>query len=663
MALVDEVITRYSLQDHYSEGVEKMAEKTRDFADAASEAQGSTRGLMQTFTQLSSGSAAGSFLTGFAGGAARGGAGGLMAGISGFLARFGAMAAILGAVVIAGQKFNEFLEGINGFLKGLAEGGGILTQLVTLPGKIIIAIYESLGSLFQSLTGSLVPVIGIATQLAMLPFTLTNAAIATLAKSLEVLVSVIGQVAQAVGQIAGEIGGMLAELGVKAIMVATDFDTMQRSMAAFLGGPAQGAQMMQFLRERQNLFDLKPTLEAARAIVLAGREVTGTLRILERIAFLKGAEPENLERIVQMFMTAMATNNPQLLMSRRGLAGFGVTQEMLKAHGAQFDGNQFVGGMDDLMAVLSRLVNSPDFERLVKHMSEGPGKAWSDAMDQIERAMKEVGDVLANFIMPHVREFTTALSKLVENGIIKQIAEGFLSMFGAGQQGSITSFLNLVAASLMNLPMLIEAVWEVVKKGGAMLLQFMTTLWDTMVTLTNKMISKLEGIIAAFVGFMRALIPFNLDIPQFPKLPTVAEAMSGAGDLWKELSGFAGEKFADFADAVMRDKERLDALGSGATGATDPTLGTVGIMSEIATATKETARNTREILDLSRTALGGGDIGRFGVMPIEQRGVRGQIRVDVRGAGDALSRAIQEVLEQFLPQYERQRTRVEQGRA
>lgn len=671
MALIDEVVTRYTLQDDYSAGLDRMAQKTEQFADSVKDAQSETEGFLSTFTQLRGGGGGGGFIGTFLGGGAGGGrgiAGGIGGAITGVIGKFGVMAAILGAVVIGANKFNEALTGINTFFKSLAEGGGLLTQIVTFPGKVLIAFNEALGKLFSSLTMGILPIFDIATNLVNLPLTITNAAIGMLAKSLEALVGIVGQVAQVVSQIGGQLLGALLGLAGQAIKVATEFDSLKRSFTALLGSEAAGGQLAEFLRQWGQIspFDQQPIFEAARVIVAAGESVSRFLPLMERIALLRGGGAENLRDVASLFQMLFGGNVGRVF-GPMGLGRFGIGKQQLEQAGAKFDkGGQFIGTVPEAVAVLERLLSSDRFKNLNAIFEEAPATKLSNAIDSVNKALESMGKTILGFVLPYVETFADFVSALAENGYVEKLTKQFGEFLGlgSGDTTGFRSFLEHVAAVIMNLPSLISAVWEVVKRGGEMLLNLMQTIWDTMATLTNTMLDKIETIINVIQGVLGGLIPFYSGKGVFfPRLPTVEKAMGLGQGLLDDIK--SSGVFDEFLAGVAKSREELSKLQRNESSAADPTAGmsAMGTQQQIAEATQETARNTRTLVDLSRTALGGGDIGRHGIQAIEGRGVRtGEIRVRVSGATDGITRAMSDLFERMLADYERQRSRLVPGR-
>jgi hypothetical protein len=668
MALIEEVVTRYSLQDDYSAGLDRMAQKTEQFADSVKGAQRQTDGFQDAIKQVQQGGGSGGFLAPFMGGATGGGRGGFGGALLGVVGRFGVMAAVLGAVVIGANKFNEALTGINDFFKGLAEGGGLLTQIMTFPGKVVIAFNEAIGKLFSSLTMSIIPIFDIATNLVNLPLTITNAAIGMLAKSLEALVGILGQVAQIVSQIGGQLLGAFMSIAGQAIQVATEFDSLKRSFTALLGSEEAGGQLADFLRTwgQKSPFDQQPIFEAARAITAAGESVSRFLPLMERIALLRGGGAENLRDVANLFQMLFGGNVGRVF-GPMGLGRFGIGKQQLEEHGARFDkGGQFIGDVADAVAVLERLLASDRFKNLNAIFEDAPATKLSNAIDSVNKALESMGKTILGFVLPYVEEFAGFVSALAEGGYVERLTKQFGEFLGlgSGDTAGFRSFLEHVAAILINLPSLISGIWEVVKRGGQMLLELMTTMWDTMAALTNTMISKLEGIINVIQGVLRGLIPFYRGQGvSFPRIPTVEGAIGMGKGLLDQLA--AGGVFDDFLSGVSQTRDELSKLGTGGANVVDPTAGmtAIGLQQQIAEATEETARNTRDLVDLSRTALGGGDIGRHGIQAIEGRSVRGgEIRVRVSGATDSITRAMSELFERMLADYERQRSRLVPGR-
>lgn len=664
----DEVVTTYTLQDQYTDRLQQMSASTQQFDRQVQQAQ---RSIQQT--QSGGGGFFGAFMTG---------------GASGVIARLGVIGAAIGAVSLGLGKFRDILGSLNDKLLSIGSEGGPLAQLLTLPGRLVIEFNTIVAKLFDSIKSfGLFPIFEIISSITDLPLAVTNAMIGLLARGFETLASVMGQVAKIVSEIGGQMLGAFAAIAGKALEIATEFDSLKRSFGALLESPAQGDALARFIRQygMTSPFEQQPLFEAARAIVAAGQSFSRFAPLMERIALLRGGGSENLRDVASLF-TMLFGGATGRVFGPMGLGRFGIGRTQLQEAGAQFTkSGEFIGGVEEAIAVLERLLSQPRFANLSEMFEEGPAVVFSNALDGVNKLLEQIGSTIASVVVPYVKIFGETLSDIAESAAVRDFLQGFKSAFTIeGGAERFRAFILDVAAVMLSLPEILSRSWGIVVDGAKMFWTFVTGMWDTMADMVNTQIdafNKLVAMAEKIAGRVERLaqnIKFIVErlapisnlfpdgaeqksgrIPHLPKTHEIADLLkTGLGN----AENMVGNAMEGIGDVISRNRAGLDTLVGG--NVEDPTKDARKSLGSIASSTAETAANTRQLLDLSRTALGGGDIGRFGIMPIEGRAVRsGSVRVDIRGAQDALSTAIQQIVEGILVDYERQMARVGAGRA
>lgn len=621
MAGREEFVTEYTLRDRYSGGLRGMIGLTALFERQALKARAAAAGV------------------GAAG--ARGGAlGALMGGGAGvgggFLAGAGAM-------------------GLASFTANMAGGGGMISRVITAPLSVVSGAVRTIGQTVSQLAstlpivgGAIAGVVGSLTSLVSISLEVANAILSVLARALETLIHVASQAAGVLLRVGGVIGGALLGLGVMAVRTAAEFETMEKSLGALLGSLARGRQAMLFIEQygMKSAFDQGPLLEAARSIVAASLSLSRFLPILERLALLRGPQPENLIDVAAIFRRIIGGQIAEGF-GPEGLGRLGINKMMLEQFGARFDKQgSFIGSVQDALLVLERLASSPKFAMLTELMESSAAVKFSNAMDAVNKALRTLGDSILPVITPYLDEIVSVLNEFTASGRLKQLAAGLLATFGMDEKKEgFRSFLYHVLAVFTRLPELLTAVKDVAIKGVQVFLGLVEKIVNMMVLVVNNLISAWNQIMVVKIKYL-------------PEL--------NFGELWKTMRRALGSNenpLKAWWDTVRSDADKM--MGESGKGAiqtvADPTANaTLDHLGRIAGATDDTAKATKAILEveMKRYALGGGRTGRFGITEVELANIRREQRgIDIRIKGEArdmLERVIYGIVEDALLQVARQ---------
>ncbi len=267
-------------------------------------------------------------------------------------------------------------------------------------------------------------------------------------------------------------------------------------------------------------------------------------------------------------------------------------------------------------------------------------------------------------IFPDVRGLTALLSLLAQEPQTVSDAMGQM----ANKMGEADKAMNVVRETLgfrweqvratfeAGLIELGEAIGEKLlpklKEWGAWLIEFVQSgAFESTITRWANAIDTLVTALEAFLLVARILGQLEMAKARmfFPSgvFPVGRAPMSprGQGE-FRQLEAGLGAGAPGLAGAAA------DA-GGGAAGGGGPRLLTPGPIQQIAKATAETARNTRSLVQMRRFALGGGDIGRLGVTPVELAQIRRAPTVVVQG-GDEFSLLLGEMIQAAIMQMQRQ---------
>jgi hypothetical protein len=475
---------------------------------------------------------------------------------------------------------------------------------------------------------------------------------------------IIGDLAAKVAGVLGVLGAASIALAVKAGKVAMEFDNLARSFAAFLGSEAAGRQAARFVEffGLTSPFEQRALQEAARYLLAVGLDLKTFLPIAQNIALMRGAESQNIIEVAELMQRAV-TGATGFAFGPRGLRRFGLTPEDLAAAGATFrqtaTGVIFQGGAEAALKVIEAIGRLPKIAALGPAFEMSPMVVFSNAMDALNKVLREVGDVILSYVVPVVLELTTLLQRISVSGVFAQAVSKLFEKI-AKAAGDVTKTLPsliekgaaMIAAIIANLPELWRALIEGVKAFVNVWLIFFK-----LVLLA----------VAPFIEVTALLMAVTNPALAISTVLAIIEAK-------KQLDG-VGDKMREVGQVVSADYERfLKAIKTA-----KPTAAEAPEIPEsLRTATKATgaaaagAIATSEALkpvaaDFRRFALGGGDVGRLGLTPVEMARIgafggepRVRVRVRVEGA-DALNSAIEELIRNVLEQYEEQRPKIMRG--
>jgi tape measure domain-containing protein len=487
------------------------------------------------------------------------------------------------------------------------------------------------------------------------------------------------------------VGATAAAVGFAAIAVnaAADMDSLKRALVATAGSAEEAERQFARLKEVAKLpgLGLKEAVQGSVRLQQAGFSANLAERALmafgNSLALVGGGKAE-LDG-VSMALTQIASKGkisaeeinqlaervPQIRQAM--IAAFGTADtEALQKRG--------IAATAFVESVVSQLEKVP-------RVSGGIRNALENFGDAAFQAFATIGSAIAKVLVPALDVVSSYFVFLVDSGVLDQVSRSMLSIFNLGGAGSSTALvhgLSWVVATLKNLPRIaadvgdylsgafktvgenlstafkigfgifigaqaVALISNVVQLAKAFMLvaravQAWATAQGIATSLTGVGLAITAAAVAAGVGI------YALTSKMFDGVASSIDA--GVGNI-KNLPAFQAiakdqaSLVAQFAG--YQSKQADNASRSKVDGPTSP----ASMLSKIALATTKTAVNTEKALDLNRFALGGGDLSRAAVSPIELRRVRGGRRVDVRvtGADESLNRLFSDFLSRALPLY------------
>lgn len=444
--------------------------------------------------------------------------------------------------------------------------------------------------------------------------------------------------------------GALAALAYTATNKFAEFETIRLTFEGISNSLEKSKQMMAAIKSYANksAFDEEPLARAALQLTQLNLKAGEFLPIIEAISFRSGeASPERLLEVVSILRRLRGGQIADAF-GPEGLGRFGISKDELASFGAIVDASgEFKMNTAQALQVLKNLANSPESERIRKLMETSPQTNISNALGALASAFREFGAMASQFVIPALETVGNVAQFLAESGWFKQLAADFKSLFGEtdDKKGflrfifTVVSAFEVVSNYLVNIVDNVGQALEVIKELNLKTLQGMT--WPLRALLWT--IDQVRG--SDLVGELDKMLSKMSD----PGIVTVGK-LYGLPELGKAISDATDAKMAGF-EAWQKQREK-----NGDTPFPDmvkPETPVEQAIKEIAANTAETATNTERQLDMHRYILGGGDLGRLGVTPVEMSGRSRQVNIKVSTGDSGLDEWVSALLNRTIRELRR----------
>lgn len=450
--------------------------------------------------------------------------------------------------------------------------------------------------------------------------------------------SVFTSPAGLIGVAGGAAGiGLMAK---SALDASANFERLSRTMQALTGSSEAAAEEMSFIEKfaAASPFKFTDIAEAAVMMRAFGLEIRRTMPYAEALSSAFGPTRQNLMEVVSLFGRLKAGQTGEAMeIARR----FGIGRDVLSAAGLQFDkGGQLLSSAEEALSAMERVI-AQRFGNIRALMQGTLVVAASNFQDAWERALRALGDAFRPLAVSLLSTVTRFMTFLVDSGRLRAIAEGFARLFrGVADENLLVRGLAIAVAVLESMPDAIEVVWGAFRR-------FFEAVGTGISQLMNLVGARMTGLVNIFI---RALNLFR----RFQRLPPLREMEFRPMEMSDLIfGGLFGPQLKNLwqqmmlrTNLIMRDFGYFQR-GAGTAG---PSLGMAGMpalqpLARIAESTRETAENTRRLVDLRKYALGGGELGEMGVTPVEFARISRDMVVRVEGhAGSTLEQLIQDLV-------------------
>lgn len=505
--------------------------------------------------------------------------------------------------------------------------------------------------------------------------------------------SSVGNIASAFSDLQGQLMGVvgtvlkfgavaataLIGLATYAVNAAIEMDTLKRRLVGVTGDAAKAARLWEVVKKlaKDSMFETGPVAEAAIMLEAFGISAEKWTKLAVTMGTAFGGTADKLSDFVAILGRLKGGQISEAL-GPDGLGRFGISRDVLRQFGAVFDKNgAFVGSAEEAMAIIERVITQK-FGAMAANIESGPMAKLSSLWDSIKFAAAEAGAVILTALLPHVEQLTNLFSWMVTSGVLTDITTKLVGLFnlGAGQSPLVTGVLWLLSA-----------IYEVANAVPELVNRFsvgMDTIKDAIALVGTIAIAGFAiSVVSAVASAIQALMALATVLAGIIAEEATALTMTVAGIVVVVAAVAAGVML------FKKLKDELDKIGMSAKAMTnglidpdrisnrakkwaedlnapkpmeppdmgDPLKGGGGVqqsLQQIAGNTAATASNTQKALDMQRYVLGGGDLGRLGVTPVEISGGRSRdVRIKVDTGDGGLDEWVEKLLNRGIRELKR----------
>lgn len=512
------------------------------------------------------------------------------------------------------------------------------------------------------------------------------------------IISAIGKAAVVVGGILGTMAAGFVAFARSAMEAASEMESLKMGLTAVAGSAAEAEAQLKRLQDVAKLPGLgfKEAIQGSIRLQAAGfsaRMAEAALMAFGNAIATVGGGKAELDGVTTALaqiaskgvisaeeINQLAERIPQIRVAMQSAFGTSNT-EALQRMG--ISAKEFVG------QVTTELLKLPQVMGGMKNATENLEDAWF-------RLKAAAGQVFNDYIAPVVGVVADAFQRLATSGVMEQIAAGFTGIFGAINAESVSNVIATVAAVLMNLPSMIQAVGKVLGmvvegavSGVKSALDFILPILNMVAKGVGALMTQIADSVIAFVSALGPIISALLPKDIMEGLKKVSQGgeflmkngtgvtssaglgEAGSGFFDKLMKSDAGQGLKDAWGKIGEDRDSIKKRMAGVATGADPVAraksdvaselasmaagggagGGDGVLGEIASNTAMTAKNTNP--DLKRTGLGGNDLGRI-VSPAELSGIRSQAKanqsITINASDEDLKRFLQKNFFQLIGQ-------------
>lgn len=253
----------------------------------------------------------------------------------------------------------------------------------------------------------------------------------------------------------------------------------------------------------------------------------------------------------------------------------------------------------------------------------GIQNSFENLKDGIWQSLASLGSGINRALGPIIDKVGAFFGYLSSSGILEKVGNAFGNLMGGADGSGLVRFLSYTVAVLEQLPSIIETISKGIQSAIKMM-------YDSARTVLNGIISVVN------------YLP-GVNIKPLKNNEEAFAFMSPIGSVIQAIAKAVEPR----ANEIMKG---FNAAGS--TSNTPADLQVNGFQRALVKATEKTAENTSKLVDAQRSILGGNDLGRMGVAPIELRRInKSSVTINANGPAKLLESYIQGIVVDALKQY------------
>lgn len=385
---------------------------------------------------------------------------------------------------------------------------------------------------------------------------------------------------------------LLLRLGQAAVPVAAELQQLEAVFAALTGSADTARKRMEYLVRfaETSVFEFPDLVRVATQLEAFGLNIERLLPLIAQMGAVFGANREHLMMLASAFGRMAAGQFGEAMEIFRA---FGISAGDLMAEGIRVSASgEIQSSVREVFAALERIIQAR-FGRVAAIMGGTLAVQLSNLRDSVTRLLADIGRALLPTVQQFVGSIQRALQFLQQTRLGQFLGERVTQIL---QNARVT---ELALRAIFTAVAVIEALPNIVQAGIDIFTRFFTFL---------------SKILNAIVTILNKIFRTNL---------SVEERVFGQDLGWiiKRIRKRQEELFQ-----LFQAFQPATAVGA-ITPQGDYFTRQINELQKIEQNTREVAQHTRELVDLQRIALGGGELGRRGISAVTRaRGLRYQSR-------------------------------------
>lgn len=427
--------------------------------------------------------------------------------------------------------------------------------------------------------------------------------------------SLLGGLRTAAAAVAAAAGLAVAG-GVKAMIEAADFEALKAGFVAIVGSAKDAEEQLRRLREiaKQPGINFEDAIKQSRALQEAGlnaKEAEATIREFANAGSLAGSSAEEMTSTVLQLRQALRKGKIDGDELRSVLEGLPFAAQILKARFGTAVGadlaKQGVTAKGALAAIVAGL-------REIPRAADGAKNSFDNVAAAMRMAVVDVGTGLNEAFLPYVRELTKAADELADSGVFKDLGQTLAAALAPSAEASGDWAMDAL-----------------IELGGAAV---------TAAAAIRNLVTNVQDVSSAYGRF----IAWVQD--KFGWIPAVAAIKESGKALGMGGSGISPtDEGADWMRTarMLVEKAKKAKPEAGAKQEEKPFAEDAKLpqaMDGLRVAVEKNTEASDRLGELNRMIFGGGNLGRFGVSPVElgqnRRGRGNTVNITVLGSADEL---------------------------